>query len=200
MRILLVDDHELVREAIALVLHKEPDTEVQTARDVASALNRLRQDNGFDIILLDYNMPGMQGLAGLAAVRAVAPGVPVALLSGSIPKAAVEQALSEGAAGYLPKSLSTRALVAALRVMVAGRVFAPIRLDPTPGADGTPPLTPREEDVLRGLCRSQSNKSIARDLALQEVTVKLHLRTLFRKLGARNRTHAVLLALNLGLA
>jgi two-component system nitrate/nitrite response regulator NarL len=153
--------------------------------------------------MLDYMMPGMNGLEGLAAMRAAVPGTPVALLSGAAPRSVAEQALAEGAAGFLPKTMSTKSLVAAARFMAAGEVYAPVlrTADRKANTEAATigPLTPRELDVLRRLCRGMANKEIARDLDLQEVTVKLHVKTLYRKIDARNRTHAAMIAKEAGL-
>ncbi|CAN1549585.1 CitB Response regulator containing a CheY-like receiver domain and an HTH DNA-binding domain [Paracoccaceae bacterium] len=145
----------------------------------------------------------MNGLAGLAAMRSARPGTPVAILSGSAPRSVAEQALAEGAAGFLPKTMSTRTLIAALRFMAAGEVYAPMAMMTERDAPGATlagaQLTPRETEVLRLLCRGLANKEIARDLDLQEVTVKLHVKTLYRKIDARNRTHAAMIAKEAGL-
>jgi DNA-binding NarL/FixJ family response regulator len=203
MKILLADDQELVRDTIAAFLRLEPGIEVDVAADFAAALGRVRQGGGYELVLLDYMMPGMNGLAGLAAMRAALPGVPVAILSGTAPRAVAEQALAEGAAGFLPKTMSTRTLLAALRFMAAGEVYAPMammteREAPSATLAGAQ-LTPRETEVLRLLCRGLANKEIARELDLQEVTVKLHVKTLYRKIEARNRTHAAMIAKEAGL-
>ena len=112
-----------------------------------------------------------------------------------------EAALHAGAAGFLPKTLAVQALIAAVRLLASGGSFAPMAmLDAAPAVGvGTADLTRRERDVLRGVCDGKSNKEIARDLEVQEVTIKLHVKTLTRKLGARNRTHAAMIARNLGL-
>jgi two-component system, NarL family, nitrate/nitrite response regulator NarL len=203
MKILLADDQELVRDTIAAFLRAEPGIEVAVAADFPAALTLARQDRSFDLIILDYMMPGMNGLAGLAAMRSALPGVPVAILSGTAPRAVAEQALAEGASGFLPKTMSTRTLIAALRFMAAGEVYAPMALlteRETPSATlAGAQLTPRETEVLRLLCRGLANKEIARELDLQEVTVKLHVKTLYRKIEARNRTHAAMIAKEAGL-
>ena len=203
MRILLADDQELVRDTIAAFLRLEPGIEVEVAADFPAALALVRRDRAFDLVLLDYMMPGMNGLTGFAAMRAALPGVPVAILSGTAPRAVAEQALAEGAAGFLPKTMSTRTLIAALRFMAAGEVYAPMALltereAPSATLSGAE-LTPRETDVLRLICRGLANKEIARELDLQEVTVKLHVKTLYRKIDARNRTHAAMIAKEAGL-
>lgn len=203
MKILIADDQELVRETIAAFLRQESGFTVDIAKDLGSALVAVKAHGPFDLVMLDYMMPGMNGLEGLAAMRAAVPGTAVAILSGTASRAVAEQALAEGAAGFLPKTMSTRSLIAAARFMAAGEVYAPMMqtADRTGnfGAAAASPLTPRELDVLRRLCRGMANKEIARDLDLQEVTVKLHVKTLYRKINARNRTHAAMIAREAGL-
>jgi DNA-binding NarL/FixJ family response regulator len=147
-------------------------------------------------------MPGMNGLAGLRTMRALQAGKPVAILSGSAPRHVAEQAINEGAAGFLPKTMSTKSLLAAARFMADGEIYAPIlrqtEPDPVVPTVADAQLTPREMDVLRRICRGLANKEIARELALQEVTVKLHVKTLYRKIDARNRTHAAMIAKEAG--
>jgi DNA-binding NarL/FixJ family response regulator len=126
----------------------------------------------------------------------------VAILSGTAPRSVAEAALAAGAAGFLPKTMSTRTLVAAIRFMAAGEVYAPMTMmterEPTASLAGAH-LSERETEVLRYLCEGLANKEIARRIDLQEVTVKLHVKTLYRKIGARNRTHAAMLAKEAGL-
>lgn len=189
-RILVADDHDLVRETIAAYLVAEGFEEVQTASDVAQALTQVAQAP-FDLILVDYDMPGMQGLTGLARLIAANKPRPVSLISGAISAETAAEALEMGAAGFVPKTLGSRNLVAAVKAMLAGEVFAPVSMIPK-GSEGL--LSGRELDVLRGICAGKSNKEIARDFGLQEVTVKLHVKTMSRKLDAKNRTHAAMIA------
>ena len=202
MRLLLADDHDLVRETLAAYLLAEGFAEVRTAATLHAALEVLAQGTTFDLILLDYNMPGMNGLEGLAQAKAMAPGVPVAIISGTTQRELAEAALQAGAAGFIPKTLASRAMVAAVHLMAAGDVFAPISLlmQEPEIAEALASLTRREMDVLKGICAGKANKEIARDLDLQEVTVKLHVKTLSRKLGAKNRTHAAMIARDAGLS
>jgi DNA-binding NarL/FixJ family response regulator len=202
MRLLLADDHDLVRETLAAFLMAEGFKEVRCVATLPEALAVLATDRQFDLVLLDYSMPGMNGLEGLTRARAAAAGVPVAIITGTVQRDLAEAALAAGAAGFIPKTLASRAMIAAVQLMASGDVFAPISLllqEPEMTL-ALQTLTRRETDVLHGICEGKSNKEIARDLELQEVTVKLHVKTLSRKLGAKNRTHAAMIARDAGLS
>lgn len=204
MKILIADDHELVRDTLAAFLEQEDDLEVKTVEDLDAACDEL-QTGGvrYDLVLLDYSMPGMNGLEGLQRAIDLNVGRPVAMMSGTAPKAIAQEALDTGAMGFLPKTVGAKSLVNAVRFMAAGETFVPVKFmtdeaneDINPLAQG---LSPRELEVLSGLCRGLANKEIARELELQEVTIKLHVKTLSRKLDAKNRTHAAMIAKDAGL-
>lgn len=202
MRILLADDHALVRDTISAYLKSEGQAEVVTAHDFTSAMQLLRDGKPFDLVLLDFNMPGMNGLDGLRQTVRQAPETPVALLSGTAPNRIAQDAVNAGAAGFIPKSMAAKSLLNAVRFMVAGEVFVPSTVLQAPeepmGDNMTAALSRREKQVLSGLCRGMPNKEIAREMDLQEVTIKLHVRTLCKKLNAKNRTHAAMIARDAG--
>ena len=203
MRILLADDHDMVRETISAYLHSVGGAEVTSTVNLTDALDQIDKIGPFDLVLLDYNMPGMFGLEGLARALKSNGGKGVAILSGSAPTHTAQDALDAGAIGYLPKTMGAKSLLNAVRFMSAGEVYVPVELLRSQSSEDVHPLaeklSQREIEVLSGLCRGQSNKEIARDLELQEVTIKLHVRTLCRKLDAKNRTQAAMTAKEAGL-
>lgn len=204
MRILLADDHDLVRDAISALLTKEdPDMDVTQACDFSEALAAVRAGPAFDVIILDLRMPGMNGLSGAQKMREVAPASGLLIMSGSANSNDVRAALKLGARGFVPKTLAGRSLSNAIRLVAAGDSYVPAELltanDNT--ANGVAVrLTDREAEVLAQLRLGNSNKDIARALSIAETTVKLHIRSLSDKFAARNRTDIVVRAIETGLA
>lgn len=202
MKILLADDHELVRDTISAYLHSEGRVAVVAVPDYASAMKQVSAGDPLDLVLLDFEMPGMNGLDGLTDAVRRFPNQAFAILSGTAPNKIAQEAVALGAVGFLPKTMGAKSLMNAVRFMAAGETFVPASLlaeDGTPvETDFSRQLSQREKETLRGLCRGQSNKEIARDLNLQEVTIKLHVRTLCKKLNAKNRTQAAMIAKNAG--
>lgn len=232
MRLLIADDHALFRDAMTQYVERSyPGSTVDTASNLDDAfklLNHITEPP--ELVLLDLNMPGMMGLTGFSKFRETYPKIPVALLSGMAEPEDIQRAMDLGAIGFFPKTLSGRALLKAIELVLTGEKFIPVDsktngLLPsyyndetlnkmpvnlplktlasastnTPAAAHRIHLTPRENDVLICLCRGQSNKDIARNLGLQDVTIKLHVRSICRKLEVTNRTQAVLKSFELGL-
>ena len=225
MKIILADDHTLFREAMVHYLQREePDTEVKTADDFHGVMDLMFCGDPVDAILLDYRMPGMKGLNGVRVLHEKYPDIPVVLLSGFAEHSDVEKAREMGASGYFPKTLSGKTIFQGLKKIIGGDEYFPI--DHNTGTlmpsfisddqdrplgfssgpqesfltDDFPRLTPRERQVLEFLVRGASNKEIAQILGLQVVTIKLYVRGICRKLGAKNRTQAALKAQKLRLS
>ncbi len=198
-RFLIADDHDLVRETLACFISKETGAEVAQSRTMSETLELIRDNGPFDLLLLDLTMPGMTMPTGLSEAIAVNTPYPVAILTGTTSTEIEYSCIMDGAAGFLSKSLTPHALVDAIRAILNGNYTRIEDLalggsGTTPTARKSPVLTQREKEVLRGLCDGKTNKEIANDLNVQVVTVKLHITTLSRKLEARNRTHAAMLA------
>ena len=204
MKLLIADDHVLLTDTLTMFLEHQGNIACSTATDLEGALSKIETEGPFDLILLNYNMPGMSGVNGLKRALAHKGGQRVALISGTAARSVAEEALASGAAGFVPKTLSAKSLLNAIRFMAMGEQYAPIAFmtaedeakAPNPLAEK---LSRRELQVLEGLSKGKSNKEIARDLDLQEPTIKLHVKTLYRKIGAGNRTQAALIARDEGL-
>ncbi|MEM6564335.1 MAG: response regulator transcription factor [Pseudomonadota bacterium] len=203
MRVLLADDHDLVLETIASFLKTEGGFDVETCGSLEDACQKIGNDIAYDLVLLDYTMPGMNGLEGMKKAIEVSFGRPVALMSGTASKSIAQDAIDAGAIGFLPKTMAAKSMVNAVKFMAMGETYVPLDFMNAVEEETDVPmakqLSERELQVLGGLCKGLSNKEIARDLGLQEVTIKLHVKTLCRKIEAKNRTHAAMLAKEAGL-
>jgi len=225
MRIILADDHELVRAGIRPFLAElganVEVVEAETFEQVVDALRGAASDADADVdgpavslAIIDLRMPGM-GEGWLDTLRRTAPRVPVVVLSGSLAPEDVVQCLRDGAAGYVPKTFGGPSMVAALQIVLTGQRFFPaFALEAliegcgaaggngrgAPNGEGTllAKLSARERDILGLMIEGGTNKEIARRLEVQEITVKVHLRNIYRKLGAANRAQAVRIALENG--
>jgi NarL family two-component system response regulator LiaR len=204
IRVLIVDDHSVVREGLRMFLVRDPDlVVVGEAADGADALEQARQTRP-DVVIMDLLMPVMDGIAATRVIRRELPETEVLALTSVLESASVVEAIRAGAIGYLLKDTQASELRKAIKAAAAGQVqLSPQASAYLLGAIRIPempePLTPRERDVLRLLAQGQSNKEIARVLHLVEETVKSHVRHILAKLGVQSRTQAVLAAIRLGI-
>lgn len=214
MKILLVDDHSLITDALRLLmLDIDPAAEVQCAADADGSLALVDQHPDADLMLLDLGIPGASGTSALEALVARAPDLKILVLSGQQDQRSVIRVLQLGAAGFVPKSMATDTLVSAIKFVLSGGVYIPADLldESTRGASmlglpergrdmmGRPAssrarLTDRQEQVLELLARGAPIKVICRELNLSEGTVKTHVTAIYRAFGASNRTEALLAA------
>ena len=220
VKILIVDDHPLIREALRhVLLALDAEINLIEAQDFAAALVAADADPDFDLILLDLGLPDIDGFDALSELRKCHPGVPVVVLSAAEQPAIVMRAIDAGAMGFIPKTTSSHLLLNALRLVLAGGVYLPVevlrqhhgtpepalRLAATASQAGkmlTPRelgLTARKADVLALLVQGKSNKLICRDLGLAEGTVKIHVTAILKALNVSNRTQAVIAVGKLGL-
>ncbi|NFV80224.1 LuxR C-terminal-related transcriptional regulator [Magnetospirillum aberrantis] len=214
MRILLADDHAMVRDGLVPFLERlEPGASVVEAGTFPDAQSAARTHGDFGLAILDLYMPGMNGLEGLLSLRSEFPTLPIVILSGSTKPEDALQAIESGANGFVPKTMRGETILGVLRLVLSGEKYIPPFLfdyreggpahsPAQPPATGSPlaHLTPRERDILEMIVDGAPNKVIARELNLQEVTVKAHLRNMFRKLTVANRTEAARVALLAGVS
>lgn len=214
MKILLVDDHSLITDALRVLLTEiDPHVHVEVATDAAGAEGLAAAHPDSDLMLLDLNLPGASGTSLLETLVGNAPEMKILVLSGVQDQRSVMRVLQLGAAGFVPKSMESENLLAAIRFVLSGGVYIPNDLldDSTRGAPmlglpergrdvfGQPSamriqLTERQEQVLQLLARGAPIKIICRELGLSEGTVKTHVTAIYRAFGASNRTEALLAA------
>jgi DNA-binding NarL/FixJ family response regulator len=211
MKILIADDHQLLADALAqLVRENEADSEVLHAGSLDDAMDKMDRDGAVEIVLVDYELPGMGGVEGLERLRSRHPQVPCAIFSGMEDLGLASSALASGAAGFIPKSMSAPAFFHAIKLMQIGEKFIPAELYENIARQASinreivenaesfiarSGISPREVDVLHALVKGISNRRIGDELGVEEVTIKLHLRRIYKKLDVENRTQAVKLAM-----
>jgi len=213
MRVLLIDDHALVRKGLEALLQSR---NIEVAASVGSGQEGIDEASKIhpDVILLDINMPGMNGLETLKELRQRKIDSPVLMLTMSREEADLRAALQNGAQGYLLKDMEPEELIPALEAVASGDnivakelVSSLTRIVQSKNADEPEPseespfadLTPRELEILSHIAEGQSNKAIARDLDISDGTVKLHVKSILRKLGMHSRVEAAVKAVEHGL-
>ena len=201
---LVVEDHPLYRDALTLVLRQIfGPSGVATAASAEDGLKLAQQAGDLALILLDPGLPGMNGVEAVTAFRRLRPQVPVIAISASEDRRDVEAALRAGAIAFVSKASSTEVVSDLVRRVCAGEVVEPLWISGSglsAIADGPAlDLTPRQREILVLLCQGHPNKEIGLRLGLAEVTVKMHVSSVFRVLGVANRTQAVLEARRRGL-
>lgn len=201
---LIADDHPLVRGALKQALAGAyTGCVVREAATYDELRTALAEADDPDLILLDLHMPGMSGFIGLMMLRSEYPSIPVIVVSASEDSATVQRAIDYGASGFVPKSAPVGDLGVAIRAVLDGNVWVPAAAGRDEAdeaiADRMVSLTPQQLRVLAGMGEGKLNKQIAHDLGVSEQTVKDHVSMILRKLGASNRTQAILLASQLAL-
>lgn len=218
LKILVADDHHLVREGLKLTLRQLDDrTQVLEVGTVAEAIDTFKAHPDIDLVLLDLSMPGASGLSGLDLFLAQCPAARLVIVSGTYDMNTVQAAIQKGALGFIPKLSGKRTFLSALRLILDGGIYVP----PEPFISGTPVteeagplpatasfsaraaadrgLTNRQIEVLRELLQGMSNKQICRNLNLAMGTVKAHVAAVLSALGVKTRTEAIAAADRLGL-
>lgn len=207
MKILVADDHALIREAFRhLLTELEGDMVVLEAGDCDSACRLIAQHPDLDLVLLDLRLPGAGGLATLEKLRTEYPTLPVVVVSALEDPGTVRGALARGAMGYIPKSSSNDVMLNALRLVLSGGRYLPPEILSGDGLTPSPPasmdevhLTDRQREVLALMVQGKSNKHICRELGLAEATVKIHVTAILRALKVTSRAQAIVAINHLGL-
>ena len=213
MKLLVVDDHALIREAMRGVL-KELNSEIVVleAATYKQAVELVQSNLEVSLVLLDLQLPDHDGLNALVEFREKSPAIAVAMISAHNDRSNVVKALESGAVGFIPKTASRDVLLNALRLILAGSIYVPpeilhtdtLAVKPVPTTDGRKPtptelgLTERQVDVLTLMMQGKSNKLICRALDLAEPTVKNHVSAILKALSVSNRTEAVLAVTDMG--
>jgi DNA-binding NarL/FixJ family response regulator len=200
IRILVVDDHPIVRLGVAAIIDAQSDMRVIAQAGSGEEAVRLFRKHRPDITMMDLRLPGMSGLEALRAIRQEDPHAKCLVLTTYEGDEDIHQAIAAGAVGYIIKGMSHETLVDALRRVRSGSLFLPPPVmrslaDRTPNLD----LSPRERQVLSLMVRGESNKEIGNELGITEATVKCHVSVILQRLGVNDRTQAVIAALQRGL-
>jgi len=210
MKFIIADDHPLFRDALKrTVASLFPMAQLIEADTTASLQQRLEAADDLDLLLLDLHMPGSSGFTGLVHVRARYPSLPVIVVSGNEEPSVMRRAIAHGASGYIPKSSSLEEMAQAIAGVLDGDVWLPasaagsqqtqLAPDEVDIAERIRDLTPQQFRVLMMLADGLLNKQIAYELNVSEATIKAHMTAILRKLGASNRTQAVVAAARLQL-
>lgn len=200
-RIIIADDHPLFRNALRqAVMQVVAQSEILECDSIASLEEMLGLEQDIDLILLDLRMPGANGFSGLVLIRREHPDIPVVVISASDDNAIMQRAIEYGASGFIPKSSDLGQIAAALNAIMEGSLWLPSPVAQNPSteehefAQRLKTLTPQQLRVFMMLTKGLLNKQIASEVNVSEATVRTHMTAIFRKLGVRNRTQAVLAA------
>ena len=205
--VVIADDHPLfrgaLRQAVGSLLSGSRVIEASGLDDLTAILDR---EKDTDLVLLDLTMPGVQGFSGLIYLRAQHPAIPVVIVSATEDPVVIRRAIEFGASGFIPKSLETDRIGAAIQAVLAGDVWTPPDIELGPSDDQETAelmrrlatLTPQQVRVLMMLSEGLLNKQIAYELSVSEATVKAHVSAILQKLGVESRTQAVIASSRIG--
>ncbi len=207
MKLLIVDDHHLIREGLRPILKRLGDgeeTEVLEAASFEAAVEYADRHRDLDLLVLDLRLPNVAGFAALCDLQERHPSLPIVVMSGEDDPELMRQAIEHGALGFIPKSSSADVILNALRLVLSGGTYLPRQIMAAPSKAAAAPvkaagarltalgLTPRQAEVLELLIAGKSNKAICRELHLAEGTVKTHIAAAFKALNVTSRVQAVL--------
>lgn len=199
---LVIDDHPLFCDALELTLRSVANFDkVVTADSLENALERLADDPTPSLILLDLNLPDVDGLDGLMRLKRTAESTPVIIVSSMTDNSIIANSIVAGAQGFVPKHSHRSVFLEAIQTIAAGNIYKPAGYVEGSGAEAKEDhlsrlssLTNQQARILDLICEGKLNKQIAFDLSIAETTVKAHVTAIMRKLGVQSRTQAVLVA------
>jgi two-component system NarL family response regulator len=212
--ILLVEDDELFRLGLSTRLEQETTLRIAAEAEDGETAIALVNRQSFDVVVLDIGLPGIGGLEACRQIKTQAPDLPVLVLTSHNQPTLIAQLISAHAQGYCVKGVAAEVLVLAIRSVAAGATWwdaiasreiheafqsLPTHVEPDPNAFSKPILTKREQEILSLMAAGQSNQEIAHTLYITSGTVRVHVHTILQKLGVRDRTQAVILAIQNGI-
>lgn len=205
MKILLVDDHELLLDSMEIILKEiDDDLRVIKANSCKLALDILGKEKDISLVMLDLNLPDAHGFSFLSTITEKNPLLPIIVLSGSEDPVEMQQCLNMGALGFIPKTSSAKVIINAVRLVLDGGIYVPKEILENKDVNHASTvnlkdqLTPRQLEVLKLLISGISNKEIAGNLGCSEATIKTHITAVLKTLGVANRTQAAIAAQKMG--
>lgn len=208
MKTVIAHGRPLIRAGLRALFHEHQEgMEISEAKDAESVFGIVEHSQDGDVLLLDLDLPGLDGIDGLRALHARNPDLPIVVVADSDHEADVSMAIENGASGYIPESSSAELFVNAVRLVLSGNIYVPpsafrkrIAADARPStarprqANELTSLTPRQREVLSLIAQGDSNKEMAGKLGIAEGTIRIHVAAILKGLNLRNRTQAALLA------
>lgn len=197
-KVLVADDHQLVREIVSAFISEQPGFLASVAKNYQEVYTMLKEGETFDVVLLDIQMAGMTGIRDLEVLVNEFPESAIVIFSGVASEHFVQKALEAGAGGYIPKALPLKSLLSTIKLIGSGEKFVPLSFltkDRREDVNAKFSLSESELRVLRMVCVGMSNKEIAREMEATEVIIKMHMRGICKRLNANNRTQAAVIAL-----